>query len=278
MSIIYALLSSLVISLFFILINKVGKSVQSAVVSSVILSSMTVAVWIMAISEYGTPFYGVTGAWVLPAAVIGTATGLALVCICSAFKFTAPLSGESPLYLIPVFLLLAEVIFNKKHFNAYGIIYIFVIVLGIAVICIGKKAKSFKWLLLSLLSSLLFAFAFWYEAPKTDHGLSFISLSIIFALLASMIVMFILTIFGKSARIKASGILLSLAAGILPPLSYLLLDLSDGSKLSSVIIGLNVVITAVLSIILTKMKFSWKTACGILLLTAGTVIYIFCPI
>lgn len=278
MPITYALISSVLISVFFLLTKSAEKNAHPPVISSLILSASTITIWIIAISKYGSPFSGVKGTWVLPAAIIGILAGLATVFLSSALKNTTAVSGESVFYLIPVLILVYAIVKNGNKLNYYVIAFILLTIVGISVLSFGKRIKSIIWIFSALISAILFAFAICYKEPDTKHKLCFICLVMTFALLISLIIMFITAVAGKSVKIKSAGVFISLLSGTSAALSYWIYLSKCSLKICTVIVCLNIIFTALLSLLFTKSKFSWKTACGLLLLSTGSIVYVFCPI
>ena len=281
MSILYAIISTIALSIS-IIFAKIGvKKANPSVVTALRTLIVSLGAWIILIFEKKTGLISTADGtdWLY---IILTALAFCIALICYHISLKAgSITGVSSLMYVAPWLLIILNLFNKATASAFiPIVYLILIGLGIIFTISKSKKNGGKVLILGILAGIATTGTYIIK----NSGLTINSMAVEWTLiltatlLISLIVVFIRGLQHGIGRISFAEIFIIILSGVAAFGAFYFFRLAyfDGNATATTaIVGINIASTATLSALFTKEKVSWKTICGILLIVTGTLLYEF---
>ena len=269
--------ATLLLSLSTIFLKCKTKRTDASVVTALRTLIVAIFMWIALLTDDKvSSLSSVSGDDWLYLLLTALAMTIGLICYHISLKngsATGVTALSRSVQLIIMILLIA--IFDCTSLLYLRIICIILIAAGIMLAITKKQRSGGQWILFGLLASIAVSTAFIFNSSIQQQALTSV-LTVTAILLFSLTAVFIKCLQHGIGKIPLNEFIFIIISGVCSGGAWLFYQFanSDASTTNlTAIISMSLITTAVLSAMLTREKISWKTVCGILLITTGTLLY-----
>lgn len=279
MWILYIIAATLMLSLSTVFLKRGVKRADASVVTALRTLIVAIFMWVVLLTDGKvSALSSVSGDDWLYLLITALAMAIGLICYHISLKngtATSVTALSRSVQLIIMILLIA--VYSCTSLLYLRIICIVLIAAGI-ILAVTKKSRSGRqWILFGLLASIAVVAAFIFNNTVHKQALTSV-LTITAILLFSLIAVFIRGLQHGIVKIPVSEFLFIILSGVCSAGAWLFYGFADNDASATAltaIISMSLITTAALSAVFAKEKVSWKTVCGLLLITTGTLLYEF---